>query len=122
YGEISVTNLQNAIEAAKQRPLGNLLVGLGIRHAGGTISRILASAFGHMDALLGTSEDEIAAVEGIGPIIAKSVHEFFANDGNREVIEKLRAAGVSFVGPERSAVPQVLAGKAIVVTGTLDGY
>ncbi|MEY2570678.1 MAG: ligase [Acidimicrobiaceae bacterium] len=122
YGETSVTNLQNAIEAAKQRPLGNLIVGLGIRHAGGTISHILASAFGHMDALLAASEEDIAAVEGVGPIIAKSVHEFFANEGNREVIEKLRAAGVNLVGPERSTVPQVLEGKAIVVTGTLDGY
>jgi len=122
YGEISVTNLQNAIEAAKQRALGNLLVGLGIRHAGGTISRILASAFGHMDALMAASEEDIAAVEGVGPIIARSVHEFFANEGNRDVIEKLRTAGVNLVGPERSSVPQVLAGKAIVVTGTLDGY
>jgi DNA ligase (NAD+) len=122
YGEISVTNLQQAIEASKQRPLANLIVGLGIRHAGGTISRILATAFGHMDALLAAGEDDIAAVEGIGPIIAKSVHEFFANDGNREVIEKLRAAGVNLVGPEKPSVDQTLVGKTVVVTGTLEGY
>jgi DNA ligase (NAD+) len=122
YGEISVTNLRQAIEASKQRPLANLIVGLGIRHAGGTISRILATAFGHMDALLAAGEDDIAAVEGIGPIIAKSVHEFFANDGNREVIEKLRAAGVNLVGPEKPSVDQTLVGKTVVVTGTLEGY
>jgi DNA ligase (NAD+) len=122
YGEVSVKNLQAAVDASKQRPLANLLVGLGIRHAGGTISRILASAFGHIDALLAASEDDIAAVEGVGPIIARSVHEFFANEGNREVIEKLRAAGVNLVGPERPTLEQTLAGKAVVVTGTLEGF
>jgi len=122
FGEISVTNLQSSIEASKERPLANLLVALGIRHAGGTVSRVLAQAFGHMDALLAASEDDIAAVEGIGPIIAHSVHEFFANAGNREVIEKLRGAGLNFTGPERSTLPQTLAGLSIVVTGTLERF
>ncbi len=75
-----------------------------------------------MDALLAAGEDDIAAVEGIGPIIAKSVHEFFVNDGNREVIEKLRAAGVNLVGPEKPSLDQTLVGKTVVVTGTLEGY
>ena len=122
FGEISTTNLQHAIEASKQRPLANLLVGLGIRHAGGTVSRVLAQAFGHLDALMTASEEEIAAVEGIGQIIARSVHEFFANEGNREVIEKLRAAGLNLTGPERSMLPQTLAGLSIVVTGSLEGF
>jgi DNA ligase (NAD+) len=122
FGEISITNLQKAIEASKQRPLANLLVGLGIRHAGGTVSRVLAQAFGHLDALMAASEDDIAAVEGIGQIIARSVHEFFVNEGNIEVIEKLRAAGLNFTGPERSALPQTLAGLSIVVTGSLEGF
>ena len=122
FGEISVTNLQKSIEASKQQPLANLLVGLGIRHAGGTVSRVLAQAFGHLDALIAASEDDIAAVEGIGKIIAKSVHEFFANEGNLEVIEKLRAAGLNFAGPERSTSPQTLAGMSIVVTGSLEGF
>jgi len=122
FGEISVTNLQKSIEASKQQPLANLLVGLGIRHAGGTVSRVLAQAFGHLDALIAASEDDIAAVEGIGKIIAKSVHEFFANEGNLEVIEKLRVAGLNFTGPERSTSPQTLAGMSIVVTGSLEGF
>ena len=58
----------------------------------------------------------------MGTVIAQAVHEWFADEGHRAVIEKLRAAGVNFVGPERSDVPQVLEGKSIVVTGTLDGY
>jgi DNA ligase (NAD+) len=112
--------LQKSIDASRQRPLANLLVGLGIRHAGGTVSRVLAQAFGHLDALMSASVEEIAAVEGVGPIIAKSVHEFFANERNLEVIEKLRAAGLNFTGPEKSTVPQTLAGLSIVVTGTLE--
>jgi DNA ligase (NAD+) len=122
FGDISVTNLQAAIEGSKQRPLANLLVGLGIRHAGGTVSRVLAKSFGHLDRLLDASEDDIAAVEGVGSIIAHSVREFFDNDGNREVIEKLRAAGVNMQGPEAPSLPQVLEGKSIVVTGTLPGF
>jgi DNA ligase (NAD+) len=122
FGEISVTNMQNAIEASKKRPLANLLVGLGIRHAGGTVSRVLAKAFGQLDRLMAASEDDIAAVEGVGRIIAHSVHEFFDNDGNREVIDKLRTAGVNFTGPEAPTLPQVLEGKSIVVTGTLEGW
>jgi DNA ligase (NAD+) len=120
FGEISVTNLQHAIEASKDRPLASLLVGLGIRHAGGTVSRVLAKAFGHLDRLTAATEDEIAAVEGVGRIIAHSVHEFFENDGSREVIEKLRQAGVNMTGPEAPSLPQVLEGKSIVVTGTLE--
>jgi len=122
FGEISVTNLQRSIEASKERPLANLLVALGIRHAGGTVSRVLAQAFGHLDELMSASTDDIAAVEGIGPIIARSVHEFFANERNVDVIEKLRGAGLNFTGPERSTLPQTLTGLSIVVTGTLEGF
>jgi DNA ligase (NAD+) len=121
FGEISIANMQKAIEASKERPLASLLVGLGIRHAGGTVSRVLAKAFGHLDRLMSASEDEIAAVEGVGRIIARSVHEFFENEGNREVIEKLRRAGVNMTGPQAPSLPQVLEGKSIVVTGTLEG-
>ncbi|HZQ87936.1 MAG TPA: NAD-dependent DNA ligase LigA [Acidimicrobiales bacterium] len=121
FGEISVRNLQNAIEASKQRPLANLLVGLGVRHLGGTGSQVLARAFGHLDRIMAASEEEISAVEGIGPTIARSVHEFFQNPGNREVIEKLRAAGVNMEGPAAPDEPQTLAGMSIVVTGTLEG-
>jgi DNA ligase (NAD+) len=122
FGEISITNLRNAIEASKQRPLANLIVGLGIRHAGGTVSRVLAAAFGHLDALMAASEEDIAAVEGIGTIIAKSVHEFFEHEGNREVIAKLRAAGVNLKGPDKPDTPQTMAGLSVVVTGSLEGF
>ncbi len=109
------------IEASKDRPLANLLVGLGIRHAGGTVSRVLAKAFGHLDRLMSATEDDIAAVEGVGRIIAHSVHEFFENEGNREVIEKLREPASTSPDPRRPSLPQMLEGKSIVVTGTLEG-
>jgi DNA ligase (NAD+) len=71
---------------------------------------------------MGASVEDVAAVEGVGPKIAASVHKFFASDINRGVIERLRAAGVNFEGPVVEEQPQTLAGMAIVVTGTLEAY
>src|SRR3954447_13395512 len=122
FGEISVRRLESAIEASKSRPLASLLTGLNVRHLGSTNATLLAKAMPSLDRIMDASQDEIAAIEGIGPIIADSVHEFFAAETNRSVIEKLRQAGVNFEGPSAPALPQVLAGKAIVVTGTLEGW
>jgi DNA ligase (NAD+) len=122
YGDISVTNLRNSIERSKERPLANLLVGLGIRHAGGAASVALAKAFGHLDRIMEATEEQLAAVEGIGPTIAASIATWFAQEQNRALLEKLRAAGVNFVGPDAPDEPQTLAGMSIVVTGTLEGY
>jgi DNA ligase (NAD+) len=122
FGEVSITNLQRSIEVAKERPLANLLVGLNIRHLGPAGAIALARTFGHLDAIMDAPEEEMARTDGVGPVIARAVHEWFADEQHRAVIEKLRTAGVNFVGPERSDAPQVLEGTSIVVTGTLDGY
>jgi DNA ligase (NAD+) len=122
FGDISVTNLERAIEASKERPLANLLVGLGIRHLGGTGSQVLARVLGHLDRITAAPVEELAAIDGIGPTIAASVCEFFANERNLKVIEKLRRAGVNFEGPETPEQPQTLVGMSIVVTGTLEGF
>jgi DNA ligase (NAD+) len=122
FGEIAVANLRRAVEESKTRTLANLLVGLNIRHLGGTMSEILSRALGSLDAIMEADEETLAAVEGVGPIIARSVHEFFASDANRAVVEKLRAAGVNFEGPARPQLAQTLEGRSVVVTGTLDGY
>jgi DNA ligase (NAD+) len=122
YGQTSVDNLRNAIEASKARGLGAVLVGLGIRHLGGTTSQVLARAVGSMDRLLEASEEEIAAIDGVGPIIAKSVCAFFAEDTNRDVVRRLQEAGLDLTGPEAPDLPQVLEGMSIVVTGTLEGF
>jgi DNA ligase (NAD+) len=122
FGDVSISNLLAAIEASKSRPLPNLLIGLNIRHLGGAGAQVLARHFGDLDRIMAASVEEISDVEGIGPKIATSVHEFFASASNREVIEKLRAAGVNFTGPAAPDVPQNLAGLTVVVTGTLEGW
>jgi DNA ligase (NAD+) len=122
WGETSIANLQAAIEASKQRPLANLLVGLSIRHLGSTGSQILARHFNHLDRIMSASAEELSAVEGVGPTIGASVQRFFATETNRKVIERLRAAGLNFEGPGAPDQPQVLAGMSVVVTGTLEGW
>ncbi|HUQ38980.1 MAG TPA: NAD-dependent DNA ligase LigA [Acidimicrobiales bacterium] len=120
FGEISVRNLADAVEASKQRPLANLLVGLGIRHVGGTGSRVLARELGDLDRIIAAPEEELAAVEGVGPVIAASVREFFDRPAVRDIVDRFRAAGLNFTGPEAPDAPQTLTGKAVVVTGTLE--
>ena len=120
FGDLSARNLRAAIEASKSRPLANLLAGLGIRHLGGRGAEVLAHALGDLDRIVEASEEELAATAGVGPVIARAVHEFFALEPNRAVVEKLRRAGVNFAGSaSASDVAQTLAGSAIVVTGTL---
>ena len=122
YGAISIKKLLDGIEASKSRPLTNLLVGMNIRHVGATGSQLIARHFGHLDKIAEATEEEINAVEGIGPIIAKSLYEFFRIEGNKEVIEKLRAAGVNFEEPRGEEQPQTLAGMVIVITGSLEHF
>ncbi len=122
FGDISVNNLRNAIEASKTRPLANLLVGLNVRHLGPATATVLAKRFGHLDRIMEASEDQIGSIEGIGPTIAAAVAGFFRDERNRALIERFRAAGLNFEGPEATDMPQVLAGKSIVVTGSLDGF
>jgi len=122
--EKSGTNLFEAIEASKKRPLAKLLVGLGIRHVGPTAAVALAAEVGHMDRIAEASADELVEVEGIGPIIAESIAAFFAEDRNRTVVDKLRAAGVNLEGPLRPAAAAggealPLAGLTFVLTGGL---
>jgi DNA ligase (NAD+) len=120
FATLSASNLVNAIDASRHRPLADLLVALGIRHVGGTVAHTLASELGDLDAIMSASEEELAATPGVGPIIAASVARFFANERNRQVVERLREAGVSFGVRAVSHFPQVLAGKSVVVTGTLE--
>ncbi len=122
WGPTSIDNLAVAVEASKARPLANLLVGLSIRHLGSAGSRALARSLGHLDRILDAPVEEMSAVEGVGPVIAASVHDFFSLARNRDVVERLRAAGVNLEGPASPAVAPVLAGASVVVTGTLEGW
>jgi DNA ligase (NAD+) len=120
FADRSIANVLSAIEASKDRPLWRLLVGLNIRHVGEHVAKLLADAFGSIDALAAASEDDIDAVPGIGPEIAGSVAAWFADERNRDLVERLRAAGVR-MADEGSVRPSggPLAGRAIVLTGTL---
>ncbi len=121
WKERRIGNLMRAIEASKDRPLARLLTALGIRHVGGGVANTLAREFGSMDALEAASEDDVAAVEGIGSVIAHSVHEFLAQPRNRAVLEKLRASGVRTAdAPRKRAKTGALAGKTFVLTGGLE--
>ena len=122
WGDTSVRNLEQAVEASKSRPLANLLVGLNIRHLGATGSRVLARATGSLDRIMAASEEQLARVEGIGPTIAAAVSAFFAQPANREVVERLRRAGLNFTSPTAPDLPQVLAGRSVVVTGTMEQW
>ncbi|GAA2717462.1 MULTISPECIES: NAD-dependent DNA ligase LigA [Streptomyces] len=111
------------IEAAKQRPLARILTGLSIRHVGPVAAVALAREFRSIDRIAEADEEELAAVEGVGGIIAASVKEWFAEDWHREIVAKWKAAGVRM--EEEAAEdegPRPLAGLTVVVTGTLAGY
>ena len=110
------------VEASKDRPIWRLLVGLNIRHVGTHVAQVLARAFGSIDALAAASEDEIDAVPEIGPEIAATVREWFDEQENLALIEKLRAAGVRTGRRARRADdgPRPLEGLSIVLTGGLE--
>jgi len=122
FGEVSVGKLLAAVEASKRQPLPRLLVALGIKHLGPAAADALATGFGTLDAVMAASEADLATTAGVGNVIAASVVQWFAEPRHRDMVERLRAAGVEFGNVVVSRLPQVLAGKAIVVTGTLEGW
>lgn len=119
FAQKKVDNLLASIEAAKQRPLAQVLTSLGIDGVGGTIAELLAQRFGSLDQLAQAGAEEIDALEGIGPILAQNVVAWFADDFNRQLVEKLRAAGVNLRAQEKRVVSEALAGLTFVLTGTL---
>lgn len=122
WGEVSVGNLMQAIDAARDRPLYRLLAALGIRHLGGTGARVIARRFRSMDKLLAATAEEIAAVEGVGEIIAASIREWGDDPDNRRLVARLREGGVRLEDPEPAEeAAGRLAGVTLVITGTLEG-
>ena len=122
-GETVAKKLMAAIDESRTRPLARPLFGLGIRHVGKTMAEALAAAFPSIDALMAASEEELAAVEGVGPKIARCVYLFFRTPDNVAVIERLRKHGVSMEDDVQAAaedaLPQTLAGLTFVLTGSL---
>lgn len=120
-GSTIAAKLVASIEASKARPFGRVLFGLGIRHVGKTTGAQIAAAYPSMDALMQASEEDLAAIDGVGGIIAKSIRAFLETPDNREVIHRLGMLGVRMedVRTEGEDVPQTLAGITFVLTGSL---
>jgi DNA ligase (NAD+) len=120
FKDKSISNLRRSIEESKDRPLWRLLVGVSIPHVGGHVAQVLAEAFGSIDAVEKASAEDLEAVEEIGPIVARAVHDWFRNSANKRLLKKLRKAGVRVKDPvkkKKAAGP--LSGKTIVLTGGL---
>ncbi|MDT8991587.1 NAD-dependent DNA ligase LigA [Curvibacter sp. APW13] len=117
----SAQNLLDALEKSKQTTLPRFLFGLGIRHVGEATAKELARHFGTLDAIMDASEEALLQVADVGPIVAQSIHRFFAQAHNREVVEQLRVCGVTWPEgpPSVDASPKLLSGKTLVLTGTL---
>ncbi len=118
FKEKSADNLLNAIEEAKNRNLDKLVFALGIRNIGEKAAAILAEKFRELETLAETTAEEISTIDGMGEIMAQSVVDFFAKEGTKDLLARLKAAGVNFryQGEEKT---DILAGKTLVVTGTL---
>jgi len=121
FKEKKATNLLNAIEKSKQRPLSKLLYGLGIRHVGEKAAEVLAEKFTSIDRLMKATEVELQKIPEIGPVMAKSIVNFFLNKYTIEIIEDLKKAGVNMIQPKvEKKGPQVFAGMTVVFTGELE--
>ena len=118
--EKSAQNIVDALEKSKQTTLPRFLFGLGIRHVGEATAKELVRHFGTLDAIMDAPEEALLGVNDVGPIVAKSIRTFFDQPHNREVVEQLRACGVTWPeGDPSSAGPKPLAGQTLVLTGTL---
>ncbi len=120
-GDKSAQNVLNEIERSKKLPLERVIYGLGIRFVGERTAQFLAEHFGGLDELVNAGEEELQQVEEVGPRIAKSMVEFFGEPKNRELVDELRAAGLTFRGKKKERGTK-LAGKTFVLTGTLTNH
>ncbi|MDR3542466.1 MAG: NAD-dependent DNA ligase LigA [Desulfosporosinus sp.] len=120
-GKKSAENLLKGIQDSKERGLAPLIFALGIRHTGEKTGKILAQTLGSMDKLLSATVEELQAIPDVGPTMAESLVQFFSLESTRHFLAKLRDAGVSMTA-EKSSLPQIFAGKSIVVTGSLERW
>jgi len=121
-GEKSAQNVLDAIEASKTRPLWRFLAALGIRHVGGQSAEVLADHFGSLDALMNAGQEELQAIDQVGPVMAESLYQYFRHPRHRTVINDLLAAGVHPQPPAAKRRTGNLQGKTLVITGTLKDF
>jgi len=118
--EKSAQNIVDALEKSKETTLPRFLFGLGIRHVGESTAKALARHFGQIDALMEATEEQLLAINDVGPTVAHSIRTFFDQAHNREVVEQLRACGIHWPALEAASdAPKPLAGLTFVITGTL---
>jgi len=122
FGEGQTANLMKAVDGSRTATLQKLLVALGIKHLGPSAAESLARRFGSLDSVAQASTSELAAIDGVGEVIAESVTSWFSNKRHRSIVNKLRKGGVRFDNVTVVDAPQTLVGKSIVVTGTLSGF
>jgi DNA ligase (NAD+) len=119
FAEKKVENLLESINAAKHRPIARLLASLGIDGVGGVVAELLAEKFRSMDALMSADADAIVEIEGLGPILAQNIVDWFDDDHHQYVIQKMREAGVNMQAEEKIMAGDSLTGLTFVLTGTL---
>jgi DNA ligase (NAD+) len=117
-GKKSAQSLLTEIKSSKKLPLNRVLFALGIRFVGERTAQLLAESFGSMDSLVEASIEELQAVDEVGPRVAEAIHEFFAEEKNRQLVEKLRQAGLTFTAEKKRKSSQ-LEGMTFVLTGTM---
>ncbi|HVN12518.1 MAG TPA: NAD-dependent DNA ligase LigA [Kineosporiaceae bacterium] len=123
-GELSANGVKllDNLQIARTRPLWRVLVALSIRHVGPTAARALAQSMGSIERIRTATVEELAAVDGVGPVIAEAVLEWFDVDWHREIFRKWAAAGVSMADERLGSAPRTLEGLTVVVTGSLEGF
>jgi len=119
FGEKSAENLVRAIERSKEQPFSRVLYALGIRHVGSVTAGLISGRFGGEDLLRGVSVEQLAEIEGIGEVVARAVVDYFALEDNRSLVERLVEAGLNFERTAGALQEGPLAGKKVVITGTL---
>jgi len=120
--EKSVSNMLSAIEKSKDRPLARLIFALGIRHVGEEMSEILAGEFRSLEALADAPREKLTSISTVGPKIADSIIAFFRQEANRDIIKRLKEAGVRLEEKAAKPAEQPLAGMEFVITGRLEGF
>ena len=122
FGAKKVAQVLRGVEDGRDRPVWRLLVGLSIRHCGPTAAQALARQFRSVNAIMAATPEELAAVDGVGPVVAQAVADWFADPRHREIVEQIRAGGARMEDEGFDEGPRPLEGVTVVVTGTLESY
>ncbi len=122
FGPKKVEQILRGVEAARDRPLWRLLVGFSIRHVGPTAAQDVARHFRTLDAVIAATPEELAAVDGVGPVVAQALHAWFQDPRHLQIVERVRAGGARTADEGAGEGPRPLEGVTVVVTGTLASY